>query len=104
MEVVLAKTAGFCFGVRRAVETAFSIAGTGADAVTLGEIIHNPQVVDRLAAITQIRIIAVKPTQVISTRYPGARASSFFRLKGLTDCSLFFFHTMNLLRIPGHRL
>ena len=45
--VILARHAGFCFGVRRAVETA----GRAAPALTLGPIIHNPQVVDALAAI-----------------------------------------------------
>ena len=45
--VVLASHAGFCFGVRRAVETA----ERSAPAVTLGPIIHNPQVVARLAGI-----------------------------------------------------
>jgi len=42
---VLAKYAGFCFGVRRAVE----MAEKSSPAVTLGPIIHNSQVVDRLA-------------------------------------------------------
>ena len=45
--VVLARHAGFCFGVRRAVETARQ----SAPAVTLGPIIHNPQVVESLAEI-----------------------------------------------------
>lgn len=42
--VVLARHAGFCVGVRRAVETA----ERSAPAVTLGPIIHNPQVVESL--------------------------------------------------------
>ena len=42
---MLAQHAGFCFGVRRAVETA----GDSAPACTLGPIIHNPQVVADLA-------------------------------------------------------
>ena len=41
----MARHAGFCFGVRRAVETA----ERSAPAVTLGPIIHNPQVVEQLA-------------------------------------------------------
>ncbi len=45
--VVLASHAGFCFGVRRAVETA----ERSAPAMTLGPIIHNPQVVASLAGI-----------------------------------------------------
>ena len=45
--VILAKHAGFCFGVRRAVETAEK----AAPAITLGPIIHNPQVVQRLEGL-----------------------------------------------------
>ena len=44
---MLARHAGFCFGVRRAVETA----ERSAPAVTLGPIIHNPQVVERLSRL-----------------------------------------------------
>ena len=46
-KVLLATHAGFCFGVRRAVETAEK----AAPAITLGPIIHNPQVVQSLAGI-----------------------------------------------------
>ena len=51
MEIVLAKSAGFCFGVKRATKMAFQEAESGnPDTYTLGSIIHNPQVVDKLAA------------------------------------------------------
>lgn len=51
MEIYIAKHSGFCYGVKRAVEMALSCAvkDTG-QASTLGPIIHNPQMVDRLAA------------------------------------------------------
>ncbi len=49
MELILAKTAGFCFGVKRAVETAERFAERGEPAATLGELIHNPDVVGELA-------------------------------------------------------
>lgn len=48
MSVTIAKSAGFCFGVHRAVDMAFSCAEKGVKAVTLGELIHNPQVVREL--------------------------------------------------------
>lgn len=48
MEVILAKHAGFCFGVKRATQLAFDAAGKGGDTYTLGPIIHSPQVVQRL--------------------------------------------------------
>lgn len=44
MEVVLAKTAGFCFGVKRAVEKVYEQAGK-ENVYTFGPIIHNEEVV-----------------------------------------------------------
>ncbi|MDF2609316.1 MAG: (E)-4-hydroxy-3-methyl-but-2-enyl pyrophosphate reductase and forming [Lachnospiraceae bacterium] len=49
MEVVLAKTAGFCFGVKRAVELAYREAEQGKKVYTYGPIIHNEEVVSDLA-------------------------------------------------------
>ena len=47
MSVRLAKSAGFCFGVSRAVETVEREASLGKKVVTLGPIIHNRHVVSR---------------------------------------------------------
>lgn len=44
----LAKTAGFCFGVNRAVESVEELVRKGEKVYTLGPIIHNAQVVGRL--------------------------------------------------------
>ena len=45
-EVILAKTAGFCFGVRRAVDTVYEQAGQkNMPIYTYGPIIHNEEVV-----------------------------------------------------------
>ncbi len=49
MEVILADYLGFCYGVKRAIHMARSSAQPGP-ARTLGPIIHNPQMVSRLAA------------------------------------------------------
>lgn len=48
MPLELAAHAGFCMGVRRAVEAAVAVADSGEPSCTLGELIHNPQVVDML--------------------------------------------------------
>ncbi len=46
MEVVVAKTAGFCFGVKRAVEQVYEQIETGKKPIyTFGPIIHNEEVV-----------------------------------------------------------
>ena len=47
--VTLAKTAGFCFGVNRAVEMVYALLREGKRVCTLGPIIHNPQLVEELA-------------------------------------------------------
>lgn len=49
MEIYKSKVMGFCYGVRRALRIAENAADSGIPAVTLGPIIHNPQVVGRLA-------------------------------------------------------
>ena len=50
MKVKVASDAGFCYGVKRATKAAFEAAARAAGPVyTLGELIHNPQVVTRLA-------------------------------------------------------
>ena len=49
MEVILARSAGFCFGVRRAVDTVYEQAQHGAGKIyTFGPIIHNEEVVKDL--------------------------------------------------------
>lgn len=49
MRIITAKRAGFCFGVKRAINIAFSAAENKKTGVyTLGPIIHNPQVIERL--------------------------------------------------------
>lgn len=49
MRMILAKSAGFCYGVKRAVELAEQAAAQGEPCVMLGYIIHNSDVVRRLA-------------------------------------------------------
>jgi len=51
MSVTLAKSAGFCFGVSRAVETVEQQASQGKKVVTLGPIIHNRHVVDKFRSM-----------------------------------------------------
>jgi len=49
MRLELAKSAGFCYGVRRAVELAEQAAATETQCVMLGSLIHNRHVTQRLA-------------------------------------------------------
>ncbi len=49
MKIVLAESAGFCYGVRRAVELAEKTAAQHMPCVMLGSIIHNQDMIDKLA-------------------------------------------------------
>ena len=51
MSIRIAESAGFCFGVSRAVETVEKAAAEGKMVVTLGPIIHNRHVVDKFEAM-----------------------------------------------------
>ena len=44
-KIITAKSAGFCFGVKRAVETVYSEIENGGPIYTYGPIIHNEEVV-----------------------------------------------------------
>ena len=46
MEIRVAKTAGFCFGVKRAVDLTYGLLNEGCKVATLGPLIHNPQAVE----------------------------------------------------------
>ena len=49
MEIVVVKGAGFCFGVRRAIDIAFAMAEKKQEGIyTFGPLIHNPQVIEKL--------------------------------------------------------
>jgi 4-hydroxy-3-methylbut-2-enyl diphosphate reductase len=48
MEIVLAREMGFCFGVRRAVEMMEEATHEQGPMVSLGSVVHNPQVVEQL--------------------------------------------------------
>ena len=45
MEIITAKSAGFCFGVKRAVDTVYEEINKGGRIYTYGDIIHNEEVV-----------------------------------------------------------
>ena len=49
MEVITAKNSGFCFGVKRAVDSVYEQLDSGSTIYTYGPIIHNEQVVSELA-------------------------------------------------------
>ena len=53
MEIKVAKKAGFCFGVKRAIDITFDLARKGGKGIyTYGPLIHNPQVVEELKRVS----------------------------------------------------
>ena len=48
VKITIAKSAGFCFGVKRAIDLAQEIASKNKNVYTFGPLIHNPQEVQRL--------------------------------------------------------
>ena len=48
MPVKKAKTAGFCYGVKRAVDEVYRLSENGEKIATLGALIHNEHVVEDL--------------------------------------------------------
>ncbi|MHB8154427.1 MAG: bifunctional 4-hydroxy-3-methylbut-2-enyl diphosphate reductase/30S ribosomal protein S1, partial [Candidatus Omnitrophota bacterium] len=51
MEIHLAKSAGFCFGVKKAITTALETAKTKKPVFMLGNIVHNEKVVKQIQAM-----------------------------------------------------
>ena len=77
MQIRLAETAGFCFGVERAVALAEQTARECKNAVTLGPIIHNRHVVERFARMGLREISAAdeaQPGQTVVIRAHGIPA------------------------------
>lgn len=90
-EIKLAKTAGFCFGVNRAVDLVYSMLGEGKTVYTLGPIIHNPQVVadlEKRGVVIVEEIGEVPQGAVIVVRTHGVPAAVIQAIqdKGLECC------------------
>ena len=74
MKLTIGEHAGFCFGVRRAVDKAFECASQHLPCVTLGPLIHNPQEVARLteAGVCSVSSLdEVRPGQTVIIRSHG---------------------------------
>lgn len=79
-KIRLAKTAGFCFGVNRAVEMVEMLLDQGKRVCTLGEIIHNSQLVESLAqrgARTVASVDEVKEGEILVIRSHGVERSVY---------------------------
>lgn len=66
-EITLAKKAGFCFGVDRAIKLIEKLVGEGKRVATLGPIIHNQQVIEDLESrgVTVVENVSDVPENTI---------------------------------------
>ncbi len=76
MEIIVAKRAGFCFGVKRAIDITLDMAKENKNGLfTLGPIIHNPQVIEKLAqegiAPIEIEELSGRPVSSLIIRTHG---------------------------------
>lgn len=79
VKVLLAGSAGFCFGVKRATKMAFQASEEHERICSLGPIIHSPQVVERLEE---------KGVEVIQTVEDIVSGAVVIRSHGVTLCEL----------------
>ncbi len=85
MNITKAKTAGFCFGVKRAVDLTYNLAREGKKVATLGELIHNKQLV---ADLEKNGVITLENTQIpqgyeVVIRSHGIQKNIYDELKAL---------------------
>ena len=82
-KIFVAKTAGFCFGVDRAVKIVYNMLDSRNNVVTLGPIIHNPNVVSDLKArgVYPRDISEVKKGDTAVIRSHGVAAQVYEQLK-----------------------
>ena len=82
-EIILAKTAGFCFGVDRAINMVNDLIKQGKRVATLGPIIHNQQVINSLE-LKGVRIIQTpqeaQPGETVVIRSHGISQKTYNEL------------------------
>ena len=94
MRLTIGEHAGFCFGVRRAVDKAFDCAKEQLPCVTLGPLIHNPQEVARLekAGVRSVNgLDEVRPGETVIIRSHGVTPEVYAQCEKLgfpvIDCT-----------------
>ncbi len=86
MDVMVAQSAGFCYGVKRAVDMARDTARRGEPCVMLGSIIHNANVVAELEALGMRKAESwqeIRPGETVVIRSHGEKKEVFEKLEAL---------------------
>jgi (E)-4-hydroxy-3-methyl-but-2-enyl pyrophosphate reductase len=89
MKVLVAEKYGFCAGVRNAISTAEKVLSERGRIYSLGPIIHNPDVVERLAGkglVTVDNIEQIPAGATVLIRSHGAASEEIARLKQKNVC------------------
>ena len=83
MKIYKSKVMGFCYGVRKAMKIAEKAAASGKKTVTLGPIIHNPQVVKKLAdrGVAAVKSVNEITNEAVIIRSHGIGPSCYNDLK-----------------------
>ena len=83
MEIFLAKSAGFCFGVKRATQMAFEAANTHEHICSLGPVIHSPQVVKKLSerGVKVVKDVEEISSEVVIVRSHGVTAEEMDKIQ-----------------------
>jgi 4-hydroxy-3-methylbut-2-enyl diphosphate reductase len=92
MKVILANSAGFCFGVKRATQLAFKAAEVNCPICSLGPIIHSPQVVAKLED---------KGVKVVDRVEDIKEGTVVIRSHGITAGELADIHARNLTPVDA---
>ncbi|MBU2044973.1 MAG: 4-hydroxy-3-methylbut-2-enyl diphosphate reductase [Candidatus Omnitrophica bacterium] len=74
MKINLAKSAGFCFGVKRAIKIALEISAAGKKAYMLGDIVHNEEVAKQIekSGLKKIKQLKAGKGKILLIRAHGA--------------------------------
>lgn len=85
VKINLAKSAGFCFGVKRALKIALETAAPGKQVCILGDIVHNEKVVKQITkcGIKKITRLSPKRNSVLLIRAHGAPLATLKEAKRL---------------------
>lgn len=85
MQIELAKSAGFCFGVKRAIEIALKTAKQNTKAYMLGDIVHNEDVIKviKRSGIKKISKLTPGKNKILLIRAHGAGKNTFQKAKRL---------------------
>ena len=85
MKITVAKSAGFCFGVKHALKVAFQAVKTKQTVYMLGDLVHNENVMEELtkAVIKKVRRLTKVDNKILLIRAHGTPTKTYGKAKKL---------------------